>query len=265
MLRDGDLYRLWYTDVSREPWVIRHAAGAGMVVDRGTPTGPASTAGIVLRQNPQAGFQIAPGEPISIEVPEVDFLPDMAVTAPLGGQTQTTSIVARPNAGQLTSTRLTGLGMGSSVTQGTTVYGGGITYANFEMLSLYLGSGADAFEVISTHAGETLIDLGGGNDAAAVRRVLGHTTILGATGNDTITLGSANVAMTSACELRRRPTSSSSEPYRSGSAPVASTRASQSSSIALRRRSTCTHTIGFHGIAASSTRPPSRQGARLSG
>ena len=25
-------------------------------------------AGIVLRQNPQAGFQIAPGEPISIEV-----------------------------------------------------------------------------------------------------------------------------------------------------------------------------------------------------
>ena len=29
---------------------------------------PASPAGIVLRQNPQAGFQIAPGEPISLEV-----------------------------------------------------------------------------------------------------------------------------------------------------------------------------------------------------
>jgi serine/threonine-protein kinase len=29
---------------------------------------PGVTAGIVLRQNPQAGFQIAPGEPISIEV-----------------------------------------------------------------------------------------------------------------------------------------------------------------------------------------------------
>ena len=29
---------------------------------------PGVGAGIVLRQNPQAGFQIAPGEPISIEV-----------------------------------------------------------------------------------------------------------------------------------------------------------------------------------------------------
>ena len=29
---------------------------------------PGVAAGIVLRQSPQAGFQIAPGEPISIEV-----------------------------------------------------------------------------------------------------------------------------------------------------------------------------------------------------
>jgi beta-lactam-binding protein with PASTA domain len=29
---------------------------------------PGVAAGIVLRQNPQAGFQIAPGEPISLEV-----------------------------------------------------------------------------------------------------------------------------------------------------------------------------------------------------
>ena len=29
---------------------------------------PGVSAGIVLRQNPQAGFQIAPGEPISLEV-----------------------------------------------------------------------------------------------------------------------------------------------------------------------------------------------------
>ena len=29
---------------------------------------PGVPAGIVLRQNPQAGFQIAPGEPISLEV-----------------------------------------------------------------------------------------------------------------------------------------------------------------------------------------------------
>ena len=29
---------------------------------------PGVAAGVVLRQNPQAGFQVAPGEPISIEV-----------------------------------------------------------------------------------------------------------------------------------------------------------------------------------------------------
>ena len=29
---------------------------------------PGVPAGIVLRQNPQAGFQISPGEPISLEV-----------------------------------------------------------------------------------------------------------------------------------------------------------------------------------------------------
>ena len=35
---------------------------------RGRPPYPGVPAGIVLRQNPQAGFQIAPGEPISLEV-----------------------------------------------------------------------------------------------------------------------------------------------------------------------------------------------------
>src|SRR3954466_3287424 len=34
----------------------------------GDPPSPGFRAGIVLRQNPQAGFQIAPGEPISLEV-----------------------------------------------------------------------------------------------------------------------------------------------------------------------------------------------------
>jgi beta-lactam-binding protein with PASTA domain len=34
----------------------------------GTMLYPGVAAGIVLRQNPQAGFQVAPGEPISIEV-----------------------------------------------------------------------------------------------------------------------------------------------------------------------------------------------------
>ena len=42
-----------------------HAFRVAVVGDHPYPGVPA---GIVLRQNPQAGFQIAPGEPISLEV-----------------------------------------------------------------------------------------------------------------------------------------------------------------------------------------------------
>jgi hypothetical protein len=41
------------------------------------------------------------GEPLSIEVPEAEFAPDFQVTMPLGSRTQTESIVARPQAGNL--------------------------------------------------------------------------------------------------------------------------------------------------------------------
>ena len=52
-----------------------HFGGAGILRDRGfrvavvgsTPY-PGVAAGVVIRQSPQAGFQIGPGEPISLEV-----------------------------------------------------------------------------------------------------------------------------------------------------------------------------------------------------
>jgi hypothetical protein len=43
------------------------------------------------------------GEPLSIEAPEAEFAPDFQVTMPLGGQTRTESIVARPDGGNLTA------------------------------------------------------------------------------------------------------------------------------------------------------------------
>jgi len=46
---------------------ILRGRGFRVAVVGSTPY-PGVTAGVVLRQNPQAGFQVAPGEPISIEV-----------------------------------------------------------------------------------------------------------------------------------------------------------------------------------------------------
>src|SRR5262249_22162012 len=73
---------------------------------------------------------------------------------------------------------------------------GGITYTNFEMFSLYLGRGADNFEIQSTHLGDTLVDGGAGNDSIHVRTVLGHTSVLGNSGDDTIELGNGAGALT---------------------------------------------------------------------
>jgi beta-lactam-binding protein with PASTA domain len=46
---------------------ILRAHGFRVAVVGSTPY-PGVAAGVVLRQNPQAGFQIGPGEPISLEV-----------------------------------------------------------------------------------------------------------------------------------------------------------------------------------------------------
>lgn len=87
--------------------------------------------------------------------------------------------------GMLTSTRLTGLGMGGDqVIEGKT-YNGGITYQDFEALNINLGSGTDTLTVESTHTGTTGISLGAGNDTINIKTVDGVTTVHGDAGNDT--------------------------------------------------------------------------------
>ncbi len=98
---------------------------------------------------------------------------------------------ATDNIGTLTGSLLSGLGMGSGLTQGPDTYAGGISYANLEMVSVFLGGGADTFELLGTHSGETLVDGGPGADHISVRTVLGHATVLGGAGDDAIALGAS--------------------------------------------------------------------------
>ena len=59
------------------------------------------------------------------------------------------------NTGELTKTRLTGLGMGNT-DQSVVESGLGIDYSEFEDLLVSLGSGADIFTINSTHNDATL-------------------------------------------------------------------------------------------------------------
>ena len=81
--------------------------------------------------------------------------------------------------GTLTATTLTGLGMT-----------GGITYSNMAAVNLFLGSGADALTIASTHAGATAVFAGAGPDTIDVQAISGPTTLWGGTGNLTTNVGS---------------------------------------------------------------------------
>ncbi|HEX4527586.1 MAG TPA: hypothetical protein VH108_12695 [Gaiellaceae bacterium] len=70
--------------------------------------------------------------------------------------------------GTLTSSTLTGLGMGGTV-----------TYTTFSDLNVNLGSGDDTFTILSTHAGTTKVEGRGGNDTINVRTITGNTTVIG--------------------------------------------------------------------------------------
>ncbi|MCF7973670.1 MAG: LEPR-XLL domain-containing protein, partial [Phycisphaerae bacterium] len=87
------------------------------------------------------------------------------------------------NIGQLTSTRLTGLGMGDSSK--------GIQYTSIEALNISLGSGPDDFTIFSTHAGVTVLNTLGDDDRIAINATSGSTTVNTGDGNDTIHVGSA--------------------------------------------------------------------------
>src|SRR5262249_13098499 len=87
------------------------------------------------------------------------------------------------NEGVLTSTRLTGLGLGGNDPAK------GILYESFVVLNIRLGSGDDRFTVESTHPATTVIDAGAGSDKVAVKTTAGPTTVNTADGNDTVNVG----------------------------------------------------------------------------
>ena len=86
-------------------------------------------------------------------------------------------------AGTLTSTTFTGLGMGGS-----------IAYANLDSLTVNAGSGPDDLLVESTHVGSTAINANAGADRIAVRTTTGITTVTAGDDSDTVNVGKPLVA-----------------------------------------------------------------------
>jgi len=80
--------------------------------------------------------------------------------------------------GQLTVVR-SGLGMG-----------GTLTYDQLENVNISLSDHADALTIVSTHSGQTTVNLDGGDDSAAIRSISGATFVNGGNGNDTFHIGS---------------------------------------------------------------------------
>ena len=83
------------------------------------------------------------------------------------------------NTGTLTSTTITGLDMGGSITYGT-----------IETLNIGLGTAGDVFTIQSTHAGVTNLNANNGADIVNVRTIGGITTVNGGDGSDTFNVGS---------------------------------------------------------------------------
>ena len=90
------------------------------------------------------------------------------------------------NPGNLTSTRLTGLGLSAA----------GLTYGTMESLNIGLGSGSDTFTVASTHAGSTTLNTNGGADTIDVLTTAGVTTIDTGADSDTINVRTIGAALT---------------------------------------------------------------------
>ncbi len=83
------------------------------------------------------------------------------------------------NTGYLTSTDLTGLGMGA-----------GIHYAGFEYLNIGLGAGNDTFTIADTHGGETTLHTNAGNDTVNVLATGGLTNVYADAGDDVVNVSS---------------------------------------------------------------------------
>jgi Ca2+-binding RTX toxin-like protein len=87
---------------------------------------------------------------------------------------------AAPDTGMLTATALSGLGMAAT-----------ISYGRLESLNIGLGSGADSFTIMSTHAGTTVLSAGAGDDTVDVQTIGGATTVHAGSGSDAINVGSS--------------------------------------------------------------------------
>ncbi|BAS54198.1 GLUG domain-containing protein [Leptolyngbya boryana NIES-2135] len=81
------------------------------------------------------------------------------------------------NTGNLTSTRVSGLGMA-----------GAIDYDTVEALDITLGSGGDTFTVQSTHTGSTTLNSAAGADTIAVQSNTGATTVNAGANDDNVTV-----------------------------------------------------------------------------
>ena len=88
------------------------------------------------------------------------------------------------NTGNLTATRITGLGMGADDPAK------GIEYSGIETLNIGLGSDRDTFTIEGTHNGVTNLDGNGGADIINIRTISGPTSVDAGTGSDTVNVGS---------------------------------------------------------------------------
>jgi Ca2+-binding RTX toxin-like protein len=91
--------------------------------------------------------------------------------------------------GLLTSTRLSGLGMGPDQFVGGRFLDGGISYDDLEALRILLGQGDDTLTIASTHGGTTVITGSDGDDTFRVDTISGHTNISGDADDDTFEIG----------------------------------------------------------------------------
>ena len=111
-----------------------------------------------------------PPPPPPALVPETDLVDTLTIDNSVGAA----------GTGVLTSTTLTGLGMGAA----------GITYSDFEVVSIQLGAGADVFTVVNTILGRTIVRTGDGADQVRVKTIQGVTAVETEGGDDLVTVSS---------------------------------------------------------------------------
>jgi Ca2+-binding RTX toxin-like protein len=94
------------------------------------------------------------------------------------------------DAGVLTDTQLSGLGMGGDTVISGRPFHGGIEYHGVEALNLELGTGNDTLTIESTNEGtRTTVDASEGDDTIRVKTVSGQTTLKMDEGADSVTVG----------------------------------------------------------------------------